>query len=153
MRILLIEDEAPKQGHIRAALEEIRPTANISVARSVRSAIQEMQTSPPDLMLLDMSLPTYDVGPQESGGRPQNLGGIEVLRYMDLYDLAFPTIVITAYEAFSKNGKPVDHGSLDVQLQAEHPSSYRGLIYYNSLFSEWRVELSALIKKVELNNS
>lgn len=73
MRILLIEDEVPKQEHILAALKEIRPSASVNVARSVRSAIEAIVAEPPDLLLLDMSLPTFDVGPKESGGAPRTL--------------------------------------------------------------------------------
>lgn len=153
MRILLIEDEVPKQEHILAALKEIRPSASVNVARSVRSAIEAIVAEPPDLLLLDMSLPTFDVGPKESGGRPQNFGGAEVLRYMDLYERPLPTVIITAYEAFSKGGRPVDHGSLHSQLTQDHPASYRGLIYYNSLFSEWRRELANLIVAIEETRS
>lgn len=121
----------------------------MSVARSVRSAIESIVSVSPDLLLLDMSLPTFDVGPKESGGRPQNFGGTEVLRYMDLYEVSLPTIIVTAYEAFSKGGRPVDHDSLHSQLTQDHPGSYRGLIYYNSLFSEWRRELADLIAAIE----
>jgi DNA-binding response OmpR family regulator len=68
MRILLIEDEVPKQEHILAALKELRPGATVNVARSVRTAIESIVAEQPDLLLLDMSLPTFDVGPKESGG-------------------------------------------------------------------------------------
>jgi CheY-like chemotaxis protein len=149
VRVLLIEDEVPKQEHILSALKELRPLARVRVARSLKSAIEEIVSDRPNLVLLDMSLPTFDIGPKESGGRPQNFGGVEVLRYMELYDLHFPTVVITAYEAFSKGGKPVDHDSLHNQLLQDHPSSYKGLIYYNSLFSEWRRELADLISNIE----
>jgi len=149
VNVLLIEDEGPKQEHILSALKELRPSAEVSVARSVKSAIEQIKARPPDLLLLDMSLPTFDIGPKESGGRPQNFGGVEVLRYMDLYDVHFPTIVVTAYEAFSKGGRPVDHRSLHDELLQDHPKSYRGLIYYNSLFSEWQEELANLIWTIE----
>jgi CheY-like chemotaxis protein len=145
MDILLVEDEAPKQERILSFLKEGWPTAIVRTARSVRSAIQQLCTQRPDLVLLDVSLPTFDVGPNETGGRPQNFGGVEVLRYMDLYEQSVPTIVVTAYEAFSKNGQAIDHESLDVQLSKEHPNSYRGLIYYNSLFSEWKTYLETVI--------
>jgi CheY-like chemotaxis protein len=149
MNILLVEDEAPKQEHIASAIFDVWPNVEIRVARSVRSAIDEMQKSRPDLLLLDMSLPTFDVGPTESGGRPQNFGGSEILRYMDLYDLHVPTVVVTAYEAFTKAGRSIDHKSLHDELSERHPLSYRGLIYYNSLFSEWRALLSTIISKIE----
>ena len=145
MDILLVEDEAPKQERILSFLQDNWPFANVRTARSVRSAIQQLCTQRPDLILLDVSLPTFDVGPNETGGRPQNFGGVEVLRYMDLYEQIVPTIVVTAYEAFSKNGQAIDHRSLDNQLSQDHPNSYRGLIYYNSLFSEWRTILEEAI--------
>lgn len=72
---------------------------------------------------------------------------------MDLYERPLPTVIITAYEAFSKGGRPVDHGSLHSQLTQDHPVSYRGLIYYNSLFSEWRRELANLIVAIEETRS
>jgi CheY-like chemotaxis protein len=150
MDMLLVEDEVPKQERILSFLRENWPSANIRAARSVRSAIKELCESRPELLLLDMSLPTFDVGPNEAGGRPQNFGGIEVLRYMDLYEIDVPTVVITAYEAFSKDGKPLDHDSIDVQLHQEHPNTYKGLIYYNSLFSEWRDKLAKLLQDKQL---
>jgi hypothetical protein len=124
-----------------------RPQATIRSARSVRAAIFELQRAAPNLLVLDMSLPTFDIGPNEPGGRPQNLGGIEVLRYMDLYEITSPTIVVTGYEAFSKGGQAIDHPSLNNDLQREHPRCYVGLIYYNSLFSNWKKELSALMRR------
>jgi CheY-like chemotaxis protein len=145
MDILLVEDDAPKQERILSFLEQNWPAAHVRTARSVRSAIRELRHQKPDLILLDVSLPTFDVGPNETGGRPQNFGGVEVLRYMDLYEQKIPTIVVTAYEAFSKEGQAIDHDSLDDQLSKEHPNSYRGIIYYNSLFSEWRTMLEDVI--------
>jgi CheY-like chemotaxis protein len=145
MDLLVVEDEMPKQERIVAFIHDNWPEAKVRTARSVRTAIKEVYGSKPDLMLLDMSLPTFDVGPGEPGGRPQNFGGIEVLRYMNLYQISVPTIVVTAYEAFSKDGRPINHDELDQELAREHPTSYRGLIYYNSLFAEWKTLLSSLI--------
>lgn len=145
MNVLLVEDEAPKQERILSFLRDHWPKSDIRIAKSVRSAVDQLRSKSFDLVLLDVSLPTFDVGPNETGGRPQNFGGVEVLRYMDLYDRPVPTIVITAYEAFSKDGKPIDHISLDDELRQQHPNSYRGLIYYNSLFAEWRGRLDSII--------
>jgi CheY-like chemotaxis protein len=144
---LIVEDDTPKQERILSFIHENWPGGNVRTARSVRAAIKEVYENKPDLMLLDMSLPTFDVGPNEPGGRPQNFGGVEVLRYMDLYQVPVPTIVITAYEVFSKDGRAINHDALDDELSREHPDSYRGLIYYNSLFAEWKAVLSGLITR------
>lgn len=146
--VLIVEDEAPKLDRLVNFVSTTWPDATIRTARSVRSAISSIQTAVPDLVLLDMSLPTFDIGPKEPGGRPQGFGGIEVLRYFDLFEIAVPTIVVTAYEAFSREtGTLVNHGELNDLLSTEHPGNYRGLVYYNSLFTDWRNNLTALIQE------
>ena len=107
MNILLVEDEDPKRANIIRALNKIRPASDIIEARSVNSAITQLRSTVPDLILLDMSLPTFDIGPGEPGGRPQGFGGIEVLRYIDRFKLRVPVIVITAYEAFAREGRQI----------------------------------------------
>src|ERR1700761_5575060 len=102
MRILLVEDEDPKRNHICSVLSQIRPGIELDLAKSVRSAVDQMKARVSDLVLLDMSLPTFDVHPGEPGGRPQGFGGIEVLRHMDRLNIVVPCIVITAYEAFPR---------------------------------------------------
>lgn len=145
--ILIVEDEAPKREYLIAFVRQEMPSAHIRVAKSVRSGIALIESQSPHLLLLDMSLPTFDIGPNEPGGRPQGFGGIEVLRYIELYELNVPTIVVTGYEAFTRGaGKTLDHDALDLQLRADHQQNYKGLVYYNSLFPEWRASLAKLMR-------
>jgi len=149
MQILLVEDEDPKRNHITSVLRQIQPDAEIQLARSVRSAVDRIKERTPDLVLLDMSLPTFDVKPGEPGGRPQGFGGIEVLRYMDRFKIVVPSIVITAYEAFPKEGRQIQLAALADQLLKAHPNTFSGLIFYNALIGGWERELSGLIEKVK----
>ncbi|WP_109808767.1 LytR/AlgR family response regulator transcription factor [Sphingosinithalassobacter portus] len=141
MNILLIEDEAPKRDNIRSLLEQMGLIALVSEARSVGSAIRALRTSSFDLVILDMSLPTFDIAVGESGGRPQGFGGVEVLRYMDRFKLRSAVIVVTAYPAFSEGNLEIDLKSLTDQLRDQHPTIFKGIVFYNSMFSEWREEL------------
>ena len=145
LKILVVEDEAPKREHICSFLQARWPIVDIQTAKSVRAGIQAILQGDIDLLILDMSLPTFEVSANESGGRPQNFGGAEIMRYMDLYDIEIPVIVVTAYEAFSKAGLAIDHESLNEQLSRDHPRFYKGLIYYNSLFAEWKKDLENLV--------
>jgi CheY-like chemotaxis protein len=145
LRILVVEDEAPKREHICSFIQSGWPGTDIKTAKSVRTGIEEILQGNIDLLILDMSLPTFEVGANESGGRPQNFGGAEIMRYMDLYDIDIPVIVVTAYEAFSRAGRAIDHESLNEQLARDHPRFYKGLIYYNSLFAEWKKDLEVLV--------
>jgi CheY-like chemotaxis protein len=145
MNILLVEDEDPKRANIVKALNKIRPASQIIEARSVSSAITQLRSTVLDLILLDMSLPTFDIGPGEPGGRPQGFGGIEVLRYIDRFKLMVPVIVITAYEAFAREGRQIDLGALRSQLKAAHPRTFQGVVFYNSLLDAWSEELEKAI--------
>ena len=142
VHILLVEDETPKRTHIERFLKSLGSGVKISIAQSVNSALDALDAQLPDLLLLDMSLPTFDVGERESGGRPQGFGGIEILRHMTLSGLNCPTIVITGYEAFLREaGKPVDLSQMRAELEKEFPECLSGVLHYNSTYDEWKSEL------------
>jgi CheY-like chemotaxis protein len=147
LRLLLVEDDDPKRRNILNALSRILPRATIVEARSVNSALRRLREEIVDLALLDMSLPSFDVGPGEPGGRPQGFGGIEVLRSMDRIGLVVPVIVITAYEAFPSGGRQIDLKGLTLELANAHPQTFRGVVFYNSVFSSWSDELGILIRE------
>lgn len=151
VRILLVEDEAPKRTHIMRFLTGLGSGIAVTEARSVNSALDALELDLPDLLILDMSLPTFDVGGQEGGGRPQGLGGIEILRHMSLSGISCPTIVITGYEAFPRDaGKPVELFQVRAELMAEFSEFLRRVLHYNSTYDEWKVELAKAIAEVGL---
>ena len=142
VRILLVEDEAPKCRHFETFLERLGLNMVTTVSKSVNAALDELDKGLPDLLLLDMSLPTFDIGGRENGGRPQGFGGIEVLRYMSMAGMECPTIVITGYEAFQREaGKPIDLSGLRSELVREFPTMFKGLLHYNSTYDEWKTAL------------
>jgi len=149
--ILLVEDEAPKRAHIERFLKGLSTEITIAVAQSVNSALDVLDEHLPDLLLLDMSLPTFSVGERESGGRPQGEGGIEILRYMTLAEIVCPTIVITGYEAFLREaGKPVDLSQLRMELEEEFPRCFKGVLHYNSTYDEWKTELGKALAEFNI---
>lgn len=149
--ILLVEDEAPKRDHIERFLRGLDSEMTITAVRSVNSALDALEEQLPDLLLLDMSLPTFDVGGRESGGRPQGFGGIEILRYMLLAEINCPTIVITGYEAFPREaGKPVELSQLRAELEEEFPHFLRGVLHYNSTYDEWRTMLGKILAEFSI---
>ena len=61
MNILLVEDDLNKINRIQEFLRFILPEATISVSRSYGSALRNLNTLNLDFLLLDMSLPVYDI--------------------------------------------------------------------------------------------
>jgi CheY-like chemotaxis protein len=147
-KVLLVEDEAPKRKKLEQFVGEHLPNADVLVARSVRAAIDILRVQNPDVILLDMSLPTFDIAEDESGGRPQGFGGIEVMRFLDRAQLSANVIVVTAYEAFAENDRKVDLDSLSKQLKRDHPKNFKALVYYNTVLGNWIPELQEALKKV-----
>ena len=145
--ILIIEDDEFKGKRIAQAIQEICPEATIVLERAVNSGLKAIVERRPALILLDMSLTTFDIGPDEPGGRPQNFGGMEVLRQMDRLNVAIPTIVITQHERFASAGEEVNLASLKKELVEEHAKVYRGLVYYNTARGGWREELISLVNE------
>ncbi|WFP65115.1 response regulator [Mesorhizobium sp. WSM4904] len=148
--ILLVEDEPFKQRHIEQYVKGVFPSACIETARSVTAAIDIIDERIPDVLLLDMSLPTFDIGEREGGGRPQGFGGIEVIRHMKFSGIACPIIVVTGYEAFPKGSGFVGISELEAELKAEFPEMVEGVLYFNSAFDDWKDPLVALIRTVLL---
>ena len=147
MKVLIIEDDEFKQRRIAQAVRDYRPDIDVVLERSVNSGLNGITAHHPDLILLDMSLTTFDVGPGEPGGRPQNFGGIEILRQMERLELVIPVIVITQHERFATGTKEVHLGALHKELKEEHGQVFKGLIYYNSAAGGWEKNLRLQMKQ------
>lgn len=148
MLILIADDESPKLSSVRSWLEVFAPHAKVIVSRSVRTTIDVLIEQRPSIVILDMSLPTFDVGAGESGGRPQGFGGIEVLRHIDFHGLSPKVIVVTQYEAFHDNGKQVDLTELAATLRGEHSGVFVDCIYYNAVSDDWKVKLGVSLQEL-----
>lgn len=140
-RVLLVEDEDPKLRHLESRLRDELPNAEIDVCRSVNSATDYLERSSPDLVILDMSLPTFDVTKTEGGGRPQGFGGVEVLRHIAFNNLLCRVIVITGYEAFPKGYGQVNLADLEAELVSEFSTTISAVLRFNSVYDLWKEEL------------
>lgn len=147
MKILIIEDDEFKQRKLEDATRDIVDDADIELSKSVNSGLSKLVEGSFDLVLLDMSLTTFEVGPNEIGGRPQNFGGIEVLRNMDRLELRTPVIVITQHERFKVGGEEKLLNDLYTELKEDHDDNFLDLVYYNSANDEWRRRLKHVIRE------
>ena len=99
MRVLLIEDDENKRGQLISFLKEEIADVVVGVAASYHSGLRGVLDRSSDLVLLDMTIPTFDIGVEESGGRSQLYGGREILgKQMDRLDIRIPVIVVTQFD-------------------------------------------------------
>lgn len=140
--ILLIEDDAFKAKRISTFVSGRFEQVAVAVERSVSSGLSSITTSRPDILLLDMSLSTYDVGPREAGGRPQNFGGLTVLEHLVRRRIYVPTIVVTQFPGFKReDGAEVSLDALRSELNTKFPQLFKALLWYSSSDKKWELEL------------
>lgn len=141
LQILIVEDEAPKRHHIVAAIKSLDDSVQTTEAAAVADALSLLKNTSYDLVILDMSLPTFTVDEIESGGRPQAFGGLEILQTMTLEGTDIPVIVITGFEAFERSGETIELNKLRIELEKEYSGILHAVIHFNSVLDEWKLEL------------
>lgn len=141
MRVLVIEDDEFKAKQIVPFLNAELEHAEISVARSVTGGVRALTGNQFDVIVLDMSLPTYDVGPGEPGGRSQGFGGKEILGHLGRLGVVLPVVVLTQYRTFDSGREQYDLNKLRKMLQSEYPQTFRDIVHYNSATEQWKVDL------------
>jgi CheY-like chemotaxis protein len=144
MNVLIVEDDAAKRVQIVQWLNTQFETANVTHAGSVNEALRVLKAHSFDLILLDISLPTFTPGVSESGGRSQGFGGREVLQYLERRGAQPIVVVVTQFQSFGHGDKLIDLPTFADQLHQAHPNLFFGYVYYERS-GVWRDELSALI--------
>lgn len=148
MNIFIVEDSEAKLDSIKGLIALLFPLADCRVAFSVHSAIESLRIELPELIVADMSLPTYDIERHERGGSPRPFGGIEVFEFLDRYDYHVPVIVVTSYPSLGDGDNALNLAQLSERLKNEFPSNFIGAVYFDSAYSNWESEFSALVKNI-----
>jgi len=123
--ILVVEDDPFKLSQIESFLSSELSSKDYKCARSVNSARKRLSEDSYTLVILDMSLPTYDITANEPGGRPQNYGGKELLRYMYRKKLKIKTVLLTQYEEFIAEG-------VGDAMGEKYSDTFCGIIYFDT---------------------
>lgn len=148
-KILIVEDNDVKARELSNFLvSSFSLNQKIPIARSYRSGVKSIQEEQFDLIILDMTMNTFDVGKNESGGKPQAFAGKHVLDQMDRYDIETPVIVVTGFETFGTGFDTIDIEQLDKQLAKSYEKNYRGYVYYHASQSDWKQQLQDKIGQI-----
>ena len=104
-----------------------------------------------DLLLLDMSIPTWDKTIDEPGGSFEKFGGYKILREITRKKKPIDTILITMFDDFGESDASITLSQLNESLKNEFPSLYKGVVYYNTREDKWKTELNLFIEKYMKN--
>ena len=142
MRALIVEDDANKMKALSAFLREYS-VVDIVTKMSYHSSILILLKEQFDLVLLDMTIPLYDITPSDTGGRPLPLGGRDILFTISRKKIQTKVIVVTQYESFEGTSL----SQLDHDLQNSFANLYCGSVYYNTTQNLWKEQLNKILEE------
>lgn len=148
MKILLIEDHPLKQAQINKFVLEKFIYCEIETKNSYISGLKELKINHNiyDVLLLDISMPNYDISSEDSGGDWMPLAGKNILKEMYLRDISTKAIVITMHGSYDDGTKITD---LDRDLQKEFSDNYIGYVYYSQINEDWKENLYRLLNTIK----
>lgn len=141
MTILIVEDDENKRVQLSQFLQLVIPEEAVQLQRSLQSGVKKIRQERFDLIILDMTLPQYDLSPDEPSDDTHIFGGQEFLAQMERFEVRTPVVVFTQFEVFGKPPNELNLESLDLKLKAEYPLVYKGVVYYHSSINSWKQEL------------
>ena len=148
MNILLIEDHPYKLSQIMNFITEAFPQTHIETRGSYISGLKELILNQKkyDFVLLDISMPNYDISPEESGGDFLPLAGKLILKEMYLREIPTKVIVVTMHGSYEDGTKLSE---LDTDLKNEFEDNYIGFVYFTAISSDWKKQLKEKIKEIK----
>lgn len=148
MKILFIEDHPLKQAQINKFVLEKFSDCQIESKNSYISGLKELikNHSNYDVLLLDISMPNYDISSEDSGGDWMPLAGKNILKEMYLRDIPTKAIVVTMHGSFDDGTKITE---LDSELRNEFSDNYIGYVFYSQLNEDWKDKICQLLKTFE----
>lgn len=145
----MIEDDENKRRQVSELIRQEFRDVELGEARSLRSGLRAIKDERWELVILDMSIPAFDITVDEPGGTPQALGGRELLAHMRRLRVRTPVVVLTQFDEFGSGSSSMNLNELSELLAREHGHTYRGAIMYNVVVDEWRKLLTTAIHTVK----
>lgn len=148
MNVLVVDDDPNKLRQLRAFLSGEFPELVIEERNSFQSGLKYALLEGPDVLLLDMTMPTYDVAGKETGGYERRYAGYDILRRLKRRQKPIPVIIITQFERFGDGDELITLEELKEQLSEEFADNYVGTVFYQAAAAQWRNDLRDAMKSI-----
>lgn len=144
MKILLVEDDEHKMNDIIMYLKTTMKDVKIDTAYSIASGVETAMGNLYDLILLDMTIPNFDITETSDGGKSYKNGGEIIVKELLDEDVDFRCAIITQYETF--NNETIDQ--IGQRMKVLCGDNYFGYVKYSTSDDSWKNSLKKLIEHV-----
>ena len=144
MRILIVEDNLNKLKQIRDLLENRYRGCEVDEAYAFNNGMKKVLEGNWDLIILDMSLPTYNITHTEGGGDKKPVAGKNIMKRMINKKIFSPVVIITQFEDF--DGVSLD--ALNKEFEDSFKQIWKDTIYYGD--DEWATSFDKTLDTLNL---
>ncbi|WP_076418240.1 response regulator [Colwellia sp. UCD-KL20] len=149
MKISIVEDSPQKIEAVLNFFNENYDSPDITVSESYQSGLKKIINTSPKLVVLDMTLPTFDKKAGIREGRMRPLGGYDLLRKIRLKKINIQVIVLTQLDYFGEGQDRVSFKDVKNMCRNEFGSMFIEMIRYKHSNEVWKEELMVAINKVK----
>jgi len=136
--IYIIEDSDLKLQKIESfLLAKGCDKEKISIYRSYQTGLQAILKAPPDLIILDMSIPTFDKSTDSREGRLRPLGGYDIMKKILFKRIKTKVVVLTQLEFFGEGAEKISFEQLKTKCSENFADIFLDCIYYSPTESSW----------------
>lgn len=147
MKVCVIEDNQQKAEKIISFLRSKFKNEDIYCLGSYQSGLKFIKKESPDLIILDMTLPTFDRIAGKREGRMRPFGGVDIMRKMQLKKINSKVIVVTQFSVFDDGEERVDFKTLFSRCKNDFSDIFIGSVKYSHSSESWLDELGLFLKK------
>lgn len=148
MKVLIIEDTESKRIALRDFVISNYKDALVTEADSFQDGNEKIRLGPYDLVLLDMTMPTFSITTEDMGGKKRPFAGRDLISKMQRRGYLFPVVVVTRFDVFPDTHRTISLTELHENLKFEFPDIYKGYVFYNNSKTTWAIELKQIISAV-----
>lgn len=145
MNILIVEDDERKLVQLNNFILEIVKDVNVQQCKSFNSGFRALLKGEFEVVILDMSLPTFDITPQDSGGRPMAYGGRELLQKIEMRKIKTKVILVTQFDHFGQEDSVISLSDLTSDLKENFSDVFEDSVYYSGSSDDWKPRLRELL--------
>jgi CheY-like chemotaxis protein len=148
VKIYIVEDSGIKVAALKAFLSDEFPEAENCFFGGFQSGLKGIIESPPDVVILDMTIPNFDRGVGRREGKLRPLGGYQIMRKLALRSISFQAIVFTQLETFGEGESSVSFDEVVSMCRNDFPGGFLGCVRYKEGNEEWGGEMKKLLQDV-----
>ncbi|MEN3756043.1 response regulator [Aeromonas veronii] len=148
IKILLADDSQEKLKYIKETLDANIKYDVLDISNSYNSTTKAIKKNNYNLVILDMSMPTFDAVDGQISATPRPLAGKDVMSKLHYRGNKTPIIILTQFDVFGRLNDVVGIEDLKSDLKSSFPDNFKGCVFYDPQGSTWISELLSIVNEV-----